>query len=57
MTQRPSELTADSLAAMQLRVTVWHDSAGIFGNIFLGEVLITLTGETGLKLNQTYDTW
>ncbi|XP_037076220.1 ras GTPase-activating protein 3-like [Pollicipes pollicipes] len=60
MAQRPSEITADSLAAMQLRVTVWHESTGIFGNLFLGEVRITLTGEAGLKLNPHdpgYDTW
>ncbi|KAF0305369.1 Ras GTPase-activating protein 3 [Amphibalanus amphitrite] len=55
--QRPGEITADSLAALQLRVTVWHDSPGIFGNIFLGEVRVPLTGEAGLKLNLSHDTW
>lgn len=32
----------------EVRVALWHDSPGVFGNVFLGEVKIPLS-DTGLK--------
>ena len=32
----------DAAGFRELRVAVWHESAGMFGNIFLGEVRISL---------------
>lgn len=38
----------------ELNVVVWHDSSGVFGNVFLGEVKINLQD---LNLTRDHDAW
>uniref|UniRef100_T1IVH0 Ras GTPase-activating protein 3 n=1 Tax=Strigamia maritima TaxID=126957 RepID=T1IVH0_STRMM len=46
--------TEEDLGRVELQVAVWHDSSGVFGSVFLGEVKICLQG---LTLSQGHDAW
>lgn len=42
-------LVEDDAGFQEVRVALWHDSHGMFGNVFLGEVKIPLSDMVAYK--------